>query len=119
MSASWCMPCKIYARTFEEIKKNEKYKDIVFEEHDVDDDECCTAVLACDVGETPDITQTDGAPGADEQEAEAACESFSYLHLSFLLVGSNVHALYSYLMQSRYYFCGTRALGPASRRNAT
>lgn len=39
MSASWCMPCKIYARTFEEIKKEEKYKDIVFEEHDVDEDE--------------------------------------------------------------------------------
>ena len=39
MSASWCMPCKIYARTFEEIKKEEKYKDIVFEEYDVDENE--------------------------------------------------------------------------------
>jgi thioredoxin 1 len=39
MSASWCMPCKVYAKTFESIKNEEKYKGIIFEELDVDDNE--------------------------------------------------------------------------------
>lgn len=39
MSASWCMPCKVYARTFDSVKNEEKYKDIIFEEVDVDDNE--------------------------------------------------------------------------------
>lgn len=39
MSASWCMPCKVYAKTFESVKNEEKYKDILFEEIDVDENE--------------------------------------------------------------------------------
>jgi thioredoxin 1 len=39
MSASWCMPCKVYAKTFESVKNEKKYKDIIFEELDVDDNE--------------------------------------------------------------------------------
>ena len=39
MSASWCMPCKVYAKTFESVKNEDKYKDIEFEEFDVDENE--------------------------------------------------------------------------------
>ena len=39
MSASWCMPCKIYAKTFDVVKNEDKYKDIEFEEFDVDENE--------------------------------------------------------------------------------
>ena len=39
MSASWCMPCKVYSQTFNEVKNEEKYKDITFEELDVEDNE--------------------------------------------------------------------------------
>ena len=39
MSASWCMPCKVYAKTFEAVKNEDKYKDIEFEELDVDENE--------------------------------------------------------------------------------
>jgi thioredoxin 1 len=39
MSASWCMPCRVYAKTFESIKNEEKYKDIIFEELDIEDHE--------------------------------------------------------------------------------
>ena len=39
LSASWCMPCHVYARTFNAVKEDKKYKDIVFEEVDVDEHE--------------------------------------------------------------------------------
>lgn len=39
MSASWCMPCKVYSKTFNEVKSEEKYKDITFEEIDVEENE--------------------------------------------------------------------------------
>ena len=39
MSASWCMPCKVYAKTFDAVKNEDKYKDIEFEELDVDENE--------------------------------------------------------------------------------
>ena len=39
MSASWCMPCKVYAKTFESVKNEDKYKDIEFEEFDIDENE--------------------------------------------------------------------------------
>ena len=39
MSASWCMPCKVYANTFDAVKNEDKYKDIEFEEFDVDENE--------------------------------------------------------------------------------
>lgn len=39
MSASWCMPCKVYSKTFNEVKNEEKYKDITFEELDVEENE--------------------------------------------------------------------------------
>ena len=39
MSASWCMPCKVYSITFNDVKNEEKYKDVVFEEIDVEENE--------------------------------------------------------------------------------
>lgn len=42
MSASWCSPCKSYAKTFEEVSKNEDFKDILFEEYDVEENEDLT-----------------------------------------------------------------------------
>ena len=39
MSATWCMPCKVYSKTFNEVKNEEKYKDIIFEEIDVEENE--------------------------------------------------------------------------------
>ena len=39
MSASWCMPCKVYAKTFDTVKNEDKYKDIEFKELDVDENE--------------------------------------------------------------------------------
>ena len=39
MSASWCFPCKIYSSTFNTVKNEEKYKGIVFEEIDIDENE--------------------------------------------------------------------------------
>jgi len=39
MSASWCMPCKVYAKTFNDVKNEKKYENITFEEFDVDENE--------------------------------------------------------------------------------
>ena len=39
VSASWCMPCRVYAKTFESVKNEEKYNGIIFEEVDVDENE--------------------------------------------------------------------------------
>jgi thioredoxin 1 len=39
LSASWCMPCHVYSKTFNAVKEEEKYKDIVFEEVDIDENE--------------------------------------------------------------------------------
>jgi thioredoxin 1 len=39
MSASWCMPCRVYSKTFNDVKNKDKYKNIVFEEIDVDENE--------------------------------------------------------------------------------
>lgn len=38
-SASWCMPCRAFAKTFEEVSKMEEYKNIEFKEIDIEDDE--------------------------------------------------------------------------------
>lgn len=42
MSASWCFPCKMYGKTFEEVSKNEEFKDILFEEIDIEENEDLT-----------------------------------------------------------------------------
>ena len=42
------------------------------QEQEVDQYEGCTAVFPCDVGEFPNIAQTDGAAGAEQNEAKAA-----------------------------------------------
>lgn len=39
MSATWCMPCKIYSKTFNEVKNEERFKDIIFEELDAEENE--------------------------------------------------------------------------------
>lgn len=39
MSASWCAPCKVYAKAFHEVEKEEKYKGIEFEDVDVEENE--------------------------------------------------------------------------------
>ncbi len=39
LSASWCFPCKMYAKTFEEVSQNEEFKDITFEEIDIEENE--------------------------------------------------------------------------------
>ena len=42
LSASWCFPCKMYAKTFEEVSQNEEFKDITFEEIDIEENEDVT-----------------------------------------------------------------------------
>ena len=44
------------------------------QEDQVDQDECGTAVLAGDVGEAPDVAQSDCATRADKKEADAGGE---------------------------------------------
>lgn len=39
MSASWCSPCKAYAKTFHEVSGMDDFKDIIFEEADVDEED--------------------------------------------------------------------------------
>lgn len=39
MSAVWCMPCKVYAAIFEDVKNKEEYRDIEFKELDADENE--------------------------------------------------------------------------------
>ena len=39
LSASWCFPCKMYAKTFEEVSQNVEFKDITFEEIDIEENE--------------------------------------------------------------------------------
>ena len=39
MSASWGAPCKVYAKAFHEVEKEEKYKGIEFEDVDVEENE--------------------------------------------------------------------------------
>jgi len=37
LSASWCVPCKAYAKIFEEVGNNEEFKDILFEDVDIEE----------------------------------------------------------------------------------
>lgn len=39
LHASWCAPCKMFTKTFEQVRKDEKYKDIKFESYDIEDGE--------------------------------------------------------------------------------
>lgn len=38
LHASWCQPCKAYSKTFETVRNKEEYKNIVFEDYDIEDD---------------------------------------------------------------------------------
>lgn len=38
-SASWCGPCRAYKPTFEKVSKMNEYKDVEFQELDVDENE--------------------------------------------------------------------------------
>ena len=37
--ASWCAPCKAFARTLKSIKESNDYPNIEFEEYDIEEDE--------------------------------------------------------------------------------
>ncbi len=39
ISATWCMPCHAYAKTFDAVKADERFKDIEFEELDAEENE--------------------------------------------------------------------------------
>lgn len=38
-SASWCQPCKVYAKTFEKVSQMDEFSEIKFESHDVEESE--------------------------------------------------------------------------------
>ena len=38
-SAVWCGPCKLFAKTFHDLQEEEEFKDDIFLEIDVDNDE--------------------------------------------------------------------------------
>jgi thioredoxin 1 len=38
-SATWCGPCRVYHKTFENVSKIDKYKDLEFKELDADENE--------------------------------------------------------------------------------
>jgi len=38
-SATWCGPCKVFAKTFHELEQDEELKDYSFKQVDVDEDE--------------------------------------------------------------------------------
>ena len=42
MSAKWCAPCHVYAKTFNEVKNDAKYKGIEFKEFDIEEREDLT-----------------------------------------------------------------------------
>lgn len=44
-STSWCGPCRAFHPTFHKVEKDEKYKDIVFEDVDIDTDENADAFI--------------------------------------------------------------------------
>lgn len=39
LGASWCMPCKVFEKTLEQIKSDKKYEGIEFASYDVENDE--------------------------------------------------------------------------------
>ena len=39
ISATWCMPCHAYKKTFDAVKADERFKDIEFEELDAEENE--------------------------------------------------------------------------------
>lgn len=38
-STTWCMPCRVFAKTFEKVAEMEKYNGIEFKELDIENDE--------------------------------------------------------------------------------
>ena len=39
LSATWCAPCKAFAKIFDNVKEMEEFSDITFEEYDIEDDD--------------------------------------------------------------------------------
>jgi len=39
LGTSWCQPCHVFAKTFEQVSEMEQYKDIKFEQMDIEEDE--------------------------------------------------------------------------------
>ena len=39
LGAQWCQPCHVFAKTFEKVAEMEQYKDIKFEQIDIEEDE--------------------------------------------------------------------------------
>ena len=38
-SADWCIPCKVYEKTFHDVSKNKEFEGVLFETFDVEDNE--------------------------------------------------------------------------------
>lgn len=39
LGASWCQPCHVFAKTFEQVAEMEEYKDIEFKQMDIEEDD--------------------------------------------------------------------------------
>lgn len=54
-SAEWCEPCKVMGKTFEKIKELTEFKDVEFNEYDVDDDSSADLVQKFQIRNIPTI----------------------------------------------------------------
>ena len=41
-SAEWCVPCKLYSKTFHEVSNNDLFKNIIFENVDIEENDDLT-----------------------------------------------------------------------------
>jgi thioredoxin 1 len=54
-SAEWCGPCKVLAPVFHNVSELEEFKDITFEEVDVDDEEKADLISEMKIRNVPTI----------------------------------------------------------------
>lgn len=59
-SATWCGPCKVFHKAFEQAKTMEEFKDIDFVDCDIEDDEAVDMVEDFVVKSVPTVIMTDG-----------------------------------------------------------
>ena len=69
----------VLARTQAECKRRLR-EAMRQQEQQVDEHEGCTAILAGDVRKAPDVAQTDGASGRNQDEAQSGTKLFSFFH---------------------------------------